>query len=238
MGIKLSRKKPKNALLSVIYRIQKILPFSNSFKYKLFLNLEWIFERLSHEMSFKYYAHKDHPMRLSSMKFILDQVDEKSCVLDLGCNQGDMSYDLAQKARKVVGIDFDSKAIEIAKKQYQKNNLEFHNREALEYLKSSSESFDILILSHILEHLDDPQGFLSAFKDSFKYIYIEVPDFEKTYLNYFRKDIGIKLIYTDDDHVSEFDRIELKALLNNCGIEIKREEYRYGLIKLWCKTNN
>jgi SAM-dependent methyltransferase len=223
-------------MLSVIYRVQKYLPFSNKYKFKLFLDLEWIFDRLSHEMSFKYYLPETHSVREHSKKFILDNVDEISSVLDLGCNVGDISFIIAEKAKKVVGIDYNEKAIELAKRRYQRHNLEFHHGEALEFLKNSSEHFDILILSHILEHLDNPQEFLNNFKNDFKSIYIELPDFERNYLNYYRKDLGLKLIYSDDDHISEFDRDELRTLLNNCKIEIINEEYRYGLIKLWCKN--
>jgi SAM-dependent methyltransferase len=235
MGVKLSRQKPRSIITSVIYRIQKFLPLNSKFKIRLFLNLEWIFDRLSHEMSFKYYSPENHPIRQCSAKFILDNLDERSSVLDLGCNLGDISFIIAEKARKVVGVDFNEKAIEIAKKRYQRQNLEFHCGEALEFLKRSSEHFDVLILSHILEHLDNPQDFLNKFKDNFNSIYIELPDFERNYLNHYRKDLDIKLIYSDADHISEFDRDELKALLKNCNLEIIREEYRYGLIKLWCK---
>src|SRR5437868_6012388 len=131
MGIKVSRKKPRNLLLSFIYRTQKILPLSSASKFRLFLNLEWIFERLSHEMSFKMYGHENHPVRQRSKPFILDLINESSVVLDLGCHKGDMSFIIAQKAKEVVGIDYDSNSIEFATKQYKKNNLTFHKREAL-----------------------------------------------------------------------------------------------------------
>lgn len=187
-------------------------------------------------MSFKIYTPETHPARQCSKKFILDNIDERSSVLDLGCNLGDISFIIAEKAKKVVGIDYNKKAIEIAKKRYQRRNLEFHYGEALEFLKNSSEHFDVLILSHILEHLDNPEEFLNNFKNNFNSIYIELPDFERNYLNYYRKDLGLKLIYSDNDHISEFDRDELKVLLNNCQLEIIKEEYRYGLIKLWCRN--
>ena len=65
--------------------------------------------------------------------------------------------------------------------------------------------------------------------------YIEVPDFERHYLNQYRLDKNINLIYSDNDHVSEFDRLEIKGLLQSCGITIQKEEYRFGVQKLWCK---
>jgi 2-polyprenyl-3-methyl-5-hydroxy-6-metoxy-1,4-benzoquinol methylase len=234
MGIKTSRQKPKNILLSLIYRLQKILPLSNAARFKLFLNLEWIFDRLSHEMSFKLYSTDNHPARQYSKKFILENIQETDTVLDLGSNLGDISFFIAEKAKEVVGIDHNAKAIELSKQRHKRPNLEFHNGEAREFLNSNAKQFDVLILSHVLEHLDNPKDFLMDFKGFFKKIYIEVPDFDKYYLNHYRKDHKLSLIYSDKDHVSEFDREELKALLNECNIQIVKEEYRYGIQKLWC----
>ena len=76
------------------------------------------------------------------------------------------------------------------------------------------------------------------FKDYFKSIYIELPDFDWYYLNHYRLKLNLRLIYSDDDHVSEFDRNELKTLLDECNIKVVKEEYKYGVQKLWCNVNN
>ncbi|HWY12583.1 MAG TPA: class I SAM-dependent methyltransferase [Bacteroidia bacterium] len=236
MGVKLSRKKPKQFLVSSIYRLQKLLPLSSAVKLKLFLNLEWIFDRLSHEMSFKVFNTESHPLRIHSKKFILEGISNEDTVLDLGCNFGVLSYAAAFKAKEVVGVDVIPTVIEEAKKRYPKENLEFIVGEAREYLNTTKKTFNVLLLSHVLEHIDDPKNFIMSFKHYFKKIFVEVPDFDKNYLNHYRQSTDNKLIYTDDDHVSEFDRDELTALLKDCGLEILTADYRFGVIKLWCKT--
>lgn len=234
MGVKLKRAKPKQIWLSVMYRLSKI-PFAPSTtKMKLFLNLEWIFHRLAHENSYAIYTEDSHPIRVKTKEFLLQLINKSDSVLDLGCNLGVMSNYLADKAKKVVGIDYNKKAIDTAKKNYSKPNLEFHAVEAIEYLNSTEENFEVLILSHILEHLEEPEEFLNKFKDYFQNIYIEVPDFERYYMNLYRKDLNLKLKYSDDDHISEFDREELTEIITNCGLEIKQTEYRYGVQKYWC----
>lgn len=238
MGIKILRTKPRNLFWTIVYRTQKLLPVSSKTKLKFFLNLEWTFDRLAHEMSFKNYTVENHPFRIFSKKFILVNINEHDIVLDIGCHLGDITSMLAEQAKEVVGIDHDKQAIEIARQRHQKNNLTFIHGDALEFLNGNQKKFNILILSHILEHLDNPKEFLMKFKDQFQSIYIEVPDFDRYYLNHYRKDLGLKLIYSDDDHVSEFDRDELKTLLNECRIEIIREEYRHGVQRLWCSTKN
>ena len=236
MGIKLSRKKPKVLLLSIIYRIHKLLPLSKRSKFKLYLDLEWIFDRLSHEMSFQLYAPEKHPWRSFTRETMLRQIDNTKTVLDLGCNLGDISFMLAEKAKEVVGIDFNEKAIQTASQRYNKPNLSFLHAEALDYLKKNTKTFNVLILSHILEHLDDPKAFLLSFKDFFETIYIELPDFDRNYLNHYRKDFGNKLIYSDDDHITEFDRYELRDLLKECNLDVFEAEYIFGVQKLWCRV--
>lgn len=237
MGVKLQRAKSRKIWLSVLYRFFS-LPFaSKSVKQKMFLNLEWLFDRLSHENSFNLYDDARHPVRKSTRDYLLDRIQNLDVVLDLGCDKGVMSNYLADKAKKVVGIDYHEYAINIAKSNYQKDNLEFVVDEALHFLEKRKEEFSTLILSHILEHLDDPHQFLMDFKGYFQNIYIEVPDFERHYLNQYRKDLDLSLIYSDDDHITEFDRNEMSALLSDCGIEILESEFRHGVQRFWCKSS-
>jgi len=236
MGIKLKRQKRRNILLSIIYRIHKLFPISATKKLKLYLDLEWIFDRLSHETSFDFYDEEKHPVRVHSKEFILNQISASHIVLDLGCKYGNMANYIAKKANRVIGIDFDEKAIDIANKTYKSDNLTFVVAEALSYIKEQSYKFDVLILSHILEHLNDPKTFLQDFTKYFSLIYIELPDFNKTYLNLYRQKVGNSLVYTDTDHISEFDRFELRKLIDACGLHIVQEEYIFGVQKIWCST--
>ncbi|RYF96623.1 MAG: class I SAM-dependent methyltransferase, partial [Chitinophagaceae bacterium] len=212
MGVKLARKKPRILWASLFYRVHKLLPLSSKAKFKLYLNMAWWFERLSHEMSFRYYNAQNHPLRIHPRKFLQRHLNKDFTVLDLGCHSGDITVMAAEVSKKVVGIDYNAGAIEQAKATYKRDNLTFIAGEAFEFLSKNEEKFDVLILSHILEHLDNPQSFLDTFKGFFRYIYIELPDFDKSYHNHYRKDLNLQLVYTDDDHVSEFDRDELAAI--------------------------
>lgn len=236
MGLTLERKKRKNLLLSLIYWLSKLLPLSRERKFIFFLNLEWIFERLAHEMSFKIYSTEKHPLRAYSSEFLLQFIKPEYVVLDLGCKYGEISFITAEKAKKVVGIDFDEAAIEKAKTLHKKSNLYFEVGDAVVYLKTNSQKFDILILSHILEHIEKPKKFINDVKKLVSYIYVEVPDFDKSYLNHYRKDFGCDLIYTDSDHISEFDRIDILALFKECQLEIISSEYRFGVQRYWLKS--
>jgi len=236
MGIRMKRKKPKLFWLSAFNRIDKILPLSNKAKLKFYLNMSWVFERLSHERSFNYYTIDKHPVRTFPKEFIYKNLRSEYTVLDLGCSAGEITHVLAERVKRIVGIDQNKKAIETAIRIYKRHNLEFHHGEALEFLNNNRDHFDVLFLSHILEHLDQPKEFLLQFKDFFDYIYIELPDFDKTYMNHYRKDLHLKLVYSDADHINEFDRNELAVLLSECSIDILEAQYIFGIQQLWCKV--
>jgi SAM-dependent methyltransferase len=235
MGVKLEKVKKNPFWISILYKLKAFLPLSKKQKLKLFLNLEWLFERFAIEASFDYYPLEKHPFRTNNQAFILDFLKPENAVLDLGCGLGFISFYVAEKVHSVVGIDYNKVDIAKAQSLFQRNNLEYKCEDALSYLQNKAETFDILLLSHILEHIEEPEKFLKTVKDFFQYIFIELPDFDKTLNNVYRKNLNMPLIYSDADHVVEFDREELKALFQRCHLTILQSEYRFGLQRYWCK---
>ena len=45
----------------------------------------------------------------------MDNVDKDDVVLDVGCGNGALSYDVAKKVKKVVGIDLNEKNVDFTK---------------------------------------------------------------------------------------------------------------------------
>lgn len=237
MGLKFKRKKEKNLYVSFAFLIKRFLPISLKSKMKLFLELEWAFDRVSHELSFQIFQTENHPVRTESLNTILKHIDNSSNVLDLGCSGGEISYLISKNAKTVTGLDHNKESIEIAKKKFSRSNLKFLQGDAFDYIKCQKPfSYDKLILSHILEHLENPDQFLIECKKHFKMIYIEVPDFEKTYLNIYRERLKSKLSYTDEDHIFEFDRAEIESLFIKTGLTIIYAEFRFGVQKYWVKS--
>lgn len=240
MGIKLNRNKKRNYLVSFAYRIKNLLFFlSPEKKLSLFLNLEWVFDRLAHEESYNIYNPISHPFRSHSIGLINKHINENDVVLDIGCKYGELSSEIAKKAKSLTAVDYDVKAIEVAKKNYSKiKNLRFLNIDAFDLLKNENTRYDKMILSHLLEHIDQPKEFLEKCLMYSDALYIEVPDFDKSYNNHYRQKLNLDLIYSDADHVSEFDREELFALLNSLDLKIIDCQFIFGMIKIWCKKDN
>jgi len=235
MKFKFERKKSRQLFVSLVNRLSKLPFMSGKGKLKLFLNLNWIFWRLSLEQADKVYEFSDNSMRNKNLEFLLSKLQSSFKVMDLGCKFGRISNIIAGKTQKVIGVDHDKKAIKIAKTDNKLENLSFFHADAFEYLKDHNDKFDVIILSHILEHLDEPKTFLNKYKSYFDFFYIEVPDIDESYLNHYRHKEKLELIYTDHDHIWEFDRDSFKQLLDESGLVIIDSEYRYGLQKYWCK---
>ncbi len=237
MSIQLDRNKPNSWFLRIMYKLAKFTPLTNEAKFKMFLNLEWFFDRIAHEYSFRNYEPDEHPVRIFTKRHLLEWIEPEHSVLDLGCATGEMSFWASEKAKKVTGIDYNPVHIDFAKENYKRENLYFHCIEAHEYLSNTEEKFDVLILENVLEHLDNPSEFIGKFSKFFEYVYIELPDFDKNYLNHYRKDLNLSLIYTDTDHVSEFDRFDMVRLIEDNNLSVIHAHYIHGFQKLWCKVN-
>jgi hypothetical protein len=145
---------------------------------------------------------------------------------------------MAKLAAVVDGVDHDALAINQAKELYKNKKMNFFHGDAFDFLSKGNEKYDIIILSHILEHLDDPESFLGKLKDRAKYIYIDLPDFEASFLNIIRDDINDKLCYEDGDHIFEFCREDILVMFSKTGFQVLKKEYRFGMQKYMLKDSN
>jgi len=75
-------------------------------------------------------------------------------VLDVGASTGAIDYFLADHFDEVYGIDIDKPAIDVASKEYCKRNLVFSVGDAMK-LDFDNETFDVVVCSHVYEHVPD-----------------------------------------------------------------------------------
>ena len=83
---------------------------------KLLLRIHTISYKLVGYLSSKIDDAGIHPKHrlMNYHKFFVDNIDEND-VVDIGCGNGALSYDIAKKAKKVVGIELNEKNISFAK---------------------------------------------------------------------------------------------------------------------------
>lgn len=81
---------------------------------------------------------------------------KKLNVLDVGASSGIIDSYISKHVKSLVGIDIDSGAIQHANKNFKGRNLIFRKGDALK-LAFKEKSFDIVICTHVYEHVENPQ---------------------------------------------------------------------------------
>ncbi len=104
---------------------------------------------------------KINPLRFGYFSAVAGEIKDKR-VLDVGCGGGILSESFGRAGARVTGIDLSPAAIETAKKHAEKSGLdiEYHVASPSEFSKHKRKKFDIIICAEVLEHVDDPAGFL------------------------------------------------------------------------------
>jgi 2-polyprenyl-3-methyl-5-hydroxy-6-metoxy-1,4-benzoquinol methylase len=134
-------------------------------------------------------------------KFFVDNVSENDTVLDIVCGNGALTYDVAGKAKKVVGIDLNEKNSTIAKNRYSKENIEYIIGDALTDLPNGK--FDVIILSNVLEHIDKRVELLMSAKKLASKFLIRVPMLNRSWIDVYKKEPGLEY-RLDTTHFIEY----------------------------------
>ncbi len=101
-----------------------------------------------------------NPLRMSYVKEVGDPLPGKT-VLDIGCGGGIFSETLARAGARVSGIDQSTRSIEQARRHALDEDLrvDYHVADAAG-LPFTDHSFDLVVASEVLEHVEDLQAVL------------------------------------------------------------------------------
>lgn len=204
-------------------------------------------------------------------RFFVDNVDEGDVVLDVGCGNGALTYDIAKKAWWVVGIDLNKKNIAFAKKRYEWKNINFICGDATKDLAlldtqfeafiipnirdkegsvvyvnreedifplygegldelSDKKPFDVVILSNVLEHIENRIEFLKRMKKKAPKLLIRVPMINRDWTTLYKKELGMRY-YGDRGHFTEYTFDSFKKELEEAGLKI--EDYSIHFGEIW-----
>lgn len=213
MGVRLQRAKPRNFLASAAYGLKPLLPLD------ALLDIAAVASRLALEKA------GERGLDIwGENPFLHKHIRPSDRVLEIGCASGRVLSQVVASER--VGVDCNEELIERGRRDHPQ--LTLICGDGRDHVDAG---FDVLILSHVLEHVDRPEEFLRSIRAS--RIYVEVPDFDSTILNAVRLRRSRSWIYTDEDHVAEFDRDELEALFKSVGLDILDREFRWGFMRYW-----
>lgn len=140
-------------------------------------------------------------------------VPEGGTVLDLGCGTGRWCRRAAPRAARVLGIDHDAASVSTARSLTHDPNVEYRVGDVRAI---GDERFDVVLLVHVLEHIDDPGALLHELHRVTCTLLVEVPDFESDPVNRARLATGAPFS-SDADHVREYTDATLAAILSRTG---------------------
>jgi len=160
-------------------------------------------------------------------QFFVDNIEEGDTVLDIGCGNGALTFDLAKKANKVVAIDKNEKNIEVAKNKYGSANIEYKVGDATKDL--DNQEFNAIVLSNVLEHIEDRENFLNKIKDLAPKILIRVPMVNRDWITPYKKELGLEW-RADKTHYTEYTLDSFRKEIEKVGLSLENYSIQFGEI--------
>jgi len=159
--------------------------------------------------------------------FFIDNINSTDIVLDVGCGNGFNTYHIAGKAKRVVGIDIDSKNIAYAEKSFSSDNIDYLTADIMDY--KFDQKFDVIVLSNLLEHIKDRIKLLKKIRGIGRRVLIRVPVIDRSWLVLYKKELGIEY-RLDKTHHIEYTIDSFTEELKKAGLKIKNYSIRFGEI--------
>ena len=204
---------------------------------RLFLirdRLDWIINKRAME-----YGNGEHPKHrlIGYHNFFVNRIANGQNVIDLGCGYGAVarSIAIAYPSSIVIGIDQDKGRLKQAVKNNALPNLSFFEGDATKYLPLPEVKWDIVVLSNILEHINERVIFLKKIQKSIKasrYL-IRVPMFERDWQMAMRKELTVDF-RSDLDHKIEHTFEEFEFEISQSGLSISEVVMKWGEIWADC----
>jgi len=229
----LLRDKPRRILWALGYRIYLVLRrfLPSGWLLDRLLDTAWAANRLAWEQTWEALpraeAHK--LLRANTERVLSEAIDTGDRVVDIGGGDGTTSYYVARHAASVLYIDQDPGNVDLARARLADvTNVELVQGEAVTEL-NRRDGFDVAVMLHLLEHLDEPVEALRSLRAKCRRVVIEVPDFNAQPLNRVRAERGLPF-YSDDDHITEFTAESLEQSLTEAGWAVSALRAEGGML--------
>jgi 2-polyprenyl-3-methyl-5-hydroxy-6-metoxy-1,4-benzoquinol methylase len=166
-------------------------------------------------------------------EFFINNITPDERVLDIGCGNGSLAYDLVTKgnARYVLGIDMNKENILYAEVHYQHLGLSFLLGDALTDLPDTH--FNTIILSNVLEHIRERIVFLKVLQEKVgpKKILFRVPLVDRDWRVPLKRELGIEY-RLDLTNEIEYTQEEFLEELHQAHLSPTYLAYHWG--EIWC----
>lgn len=160
-------------------------------------------------------------------QFFLDRISPGNTVLDIGCGNGALAYDLAKKARAVVGIDANTKNQKAWEEKFYAPNITYILGDAT--TTRFDQAFDVVVLSNVLKHIERRVEFLEKIKPLASTILIRVPMINRDWITLYKKELGLDY-RLDKTHFVEYTLDTFRDELALAGLSIQEHSIQFGEI--------
>lgn len=144
-------------------------------------------------------------------------------VLDYGCGNGVLTFWLWSNGfgNEVTGVDVSRTGIENARRAYRGAGLNFETIEAVENYAPGS--FDVVVSSHVLEHIEQPESALACLAAKADWLVLEVPLEQCLWPDLVARLRGRSRRDNPLGHVNFWSRTSFNAFLENAGLLVVRD---------------
>ncbi len=148
-------------------------------------------------------------------------------ILDVGCGEGFTLQRLYKNkiGKRLEGVDFQKSAIEIGTKLHPDLALKQGNIYNLEYRDNS---FDLVMATEVLEHLDDPKkGLKELIRVSKKYLLLSVPNEPFFMIANFLRGKNITRWGNDIEHIQHWTSRGFQKFVESQRVKVIRKKHPF-----------
>jgi len=174
-------------------------------------------------------------------KELVELIEHKATVLEIGCGTGDLLFQAASKIRNGYGIDIDQGMIKYAESKRQKNNLNNLRFECVDALAMAPRKFDISTSTLCLHELPEQQAcaLLKMMVDNSRFVL--VADYTEAKSTIGR--LGIEFDELLSGHYRNYRRYrrsgEIPSYAEKTGVRVHKEiTSSIEGISIWIIDNN
>ncbi len=175
-------------------------------------------------------VHTKHK-HLKYYEFFISNLQPGQKVLDIGSGNGLLDLKLAENVDglEVTGLEMDQDNVDQARSQHSHPRVKSVQGDANEF--DPGESFDVVILSNVLEHFPNRVELLKRLieKTNAHTFLIRVPSFERDWRVPLKQELGIEH-RLDPTHFVEYTSVQFKSEISEAGLTIESLSMQWGEI--------
>ncbi|MBL7131187.1 MAG: class I SAM-dependent methyltransferase [Candidatus Omnitrophica bacterium] len=166
--------------------------------------------------------------------FFVDRIKRGEKVLDIGCGIGALAYSVADRAAAyVTGIDLSADNIAKAQERFTHPRVSYQIGDVLTWMPTKS--FEVVILSNVLEHLPKRSNFLKNVQRNLnpKRYLIRVPLFEREWRVPLKQELGVEW-RLDPTHQIEYTLDGFVKEITAAGMRVIHNQIQWG--EIWAEV--